>query len=230
VRDRHHVFYTMELNANVSDFVLPPAGNHAAVCCGVVYCGTVPKEFEGKPKMKKVVYLYFELSNTNHVFDANKGPEPFVIRQEYSLSMGKNANLRKMLEGWRGQPFTDAEAAKFNIFSIVKAPCQVNLVKKISKANKERIEVYSVSQLMAGVPVPTLRTALTEWKMPDITKGEKFDTEGFNKLHSFIQNDIKASDEYKAMANGTPTNVVNNGQAGQIQQPVQQTQGNQLPF
>lgn len=221
----------MSLIAKVSNFVLPPVGNHIGICCGVVHLGVVEREFEGHKKMQDKIMLFFELPNTSHVFKEENGPEPFVVSQEYTFSMGMNkgkpSNLRKMLEGWRGEPFSADDAKKFDILTLLTAPCQLNLVKKTSKNGKDRIEIYSVSQVMDGVQIPAMKTVPYAFTYPDTTKGEQFNTEVFSKLPSWIQEEIKKSEQYRNLSGG---NIVAPGQTGQVQNPVNTTSAKKLPF
>lgn len=218
----------MELYGNVNNFALPNPGNHLAICSGVIHIGTGPETYEGHTKMQDRVVVLVELVKTNHVFDEKKGPEPFIVRQKYTNSMGTTAKLRKVLEGWRGEPFTNDEAQKFNIFSIAGAPCMVNIIKKTSAGGKDRVEIQSISQVPEELieNFPAQRTKMLVWGFPNIGKGEKFDTEGFNRIPTFFQEEIKKSDQYKLLAGSGSTTPAPTQNAA----PVASGTAKKLPF
>lgn len=182
------------------NFVLPPAGNQLAICSGVAMIGTHEEVYEGKPKGKqKKVIIFFELVNTNHVFDEKKGPEPFVMPIELTLSTHKKSSLRKLLESWKGSPFTDAEADKVNLTTMVGFPCFANVIIDKNSKGDDRAKIVALAAVPEGIAVPEQRTPRRVF-----TFNPPFKTEVFNALPKWIQEKIQKSDEYKALA-GTST-------------------------
>jgi hypothetical protein len=64
---------------------------------------------------------------------------PRAISCEYTLSIGKKATLRSVLESWRGRPFTAEELEGFDVSKLVGANCQLNVVHKPGVADTSKI-------------------------------------------------------------------------------------------
>src|SRR6478609_8589442 len=80
-----------------------PNGNHLGILVGVALLGTIDQTFKGVTSRKKMVRLYFELSNTSNPEDEGR---PFLVGQDYMNSLSPKANLRKLINGAWG-PITD---------------------------------------------------------------------------------------------------------------------------
>ena len=98
-----------------------PEGNHLAVCVGVIDLGTQYSKFYDTWKPK--VMIQWELSD-----ELMGDGRPFVISRRFTLSLHENAGLRKILNSWRGRPFTPEEAAGFDIAKVLGKPGMVNVV------------------------------------------------------------------------------------------------------
>lgn len=192
-------FENEEVVGDVGNFTLAPAGNHAAICVSVVVIGTVPTKYKGHDKMQKVVRLGFELPLKKHVFNEAKGEEPFVVYKEYTLSMGDNSNLKKMIDSWRGEKLTKEEAKKFNIVKLLGCECMCNVVVKTSESGKQYNDIASVTPVPEGLEVPeqSNKNTLFNFNLP-------WKQAAFESLPEFIQNKIKSSDEYKALGGEAP--------------------------
>ena len=94
---------------------LIPAGNYVARCYQMVQIGTVNEIINGEQKQLQKVRIGWEFPNDQKVFSEEKGLQPIVFNEEYTLSMGEKANLRKMLASWRGKDFSVDEAKSFDI-------------------------------------------------------------------------------------------------------------------
>jgi hypothetical protein len=103
-----------------------PAGSHHAICYGVVAVGTQPSLIADYKPQKKVMLLW-ELPLERGDFGEKKDV-PRGISKRYTLSMNPKASLRKDLESWRGKPFSDADAAKFDIGALIGANLMINVV------------------------------------------------------------------------------------------------------
>lgn len=74
-----------------------------------------------------------------------------MVLSTMTKTIGKDSNLRKLLEGWRGQPFTDKDINEgFDVESLVGVPCIVNVVHRTTNENTYA-NVASVMRLMKGV-------------------------------------------------------------------------------
>src|SRR4029077_1201343 len=137
-------------------FQLPPAGAHPARCIHVIDEGTQRDEFKGKPKLIRKVRINWELPNEKAIFDEDRGEESFMVGAEYTLSLNVRANLRQVLESWRGKDFSEEELKGFDMKVLLGKACLVNVVHRKSTRNPGRTyaQVTSVVPLPKGMSCP----------------------------------------------------------------------------
>lgn len=174
-----------------SDFAPLPAGTYVARCFSMVHIGTVVENINNRPVQVNKVRVSFETPNETKEFKEGEGQKPYIVHKEFTLSMNKKASLRKMLESWRGKPFTDEEAGKFNIAKLIGVSCMITVIHKTSAAGNVRAEITAITGLPKGFECP-----------PQVNPGFEFshqewDNEKFGKLPEFLQNKIRSSVEYK---------------------------------
>lgn len=146
-----------EKNSDNSKFLVP-AGSHIALCNMVVDLGMQPGNGM-YPDPKYQVFIRWELpfELVDYEKDGKNLNGPRVIGKTYTASMGKKANLRKDLEAWRGKAFTEGEASKFDIGSILGKGCMINVVHK-EKGESTYANIVGVSGLPKGTKVPSFAT------------------------------------------------------------------------
>ncbi len=182
-----------EIKGDVVNRELPSTGMHKCYVCIVAVLGRQDEVYEGHSKKVKKVLLGLEITDQTHVFDPKKGPERFIHFQEYTLAMGSKANLRKQLDGLKGEAMTDKEAMDFNIANLAGICLNVNLIKKTSGKGNERREIaalVSMSDADCEAMPPMIHEELV------FTFKDPFNTEVFNKLPKWVQDKIKKSEEY----------------------------------
>lgn len=176
--------------SNGKDFKLVPAGTHMARCYQFIHLGHVPNTFPGATTSTvNKIRLTWELPDEKAVFNAEKGEQPFVMSQEYTLSMNEKANLRKMIESLFGQKLSDEEAENFDTELLVGKPCLLTIVHTV-KGDKTYTNVQNVTSLPKGMPVPEQinKSSIITW--------ENMSTEEFNNLPPFLQDKMKQAAEY----------------------------------
>lgn len=106
------------------DFKKVPPGAHFAICNMVVDCG-LQEGFGGKPQHK--VYLRWEVPDerVSYEKDGQTIEGPCSVGGMYTLSLSEKANLRKVLENWRGRSFTPQELQGFDITQVLGKCCQI---------------------------------------------------------------------------------------------------------
>ena len=87
------------------DFTPAPEGQFQAVCCDVVDLGIKKETWGNEIKERQKVRVAFQINETNP-----EDGKPFLVTEQFTLSMYRNSRLRKFLESWRGKPYTDDEA------------------------------------------------------------------------------------------------------------------------
>lgn len=167
-----------------------PEGVFDARCYQIIDLGVQETPFTDDDGMKinqpKVMFGWEILEAGTRREDG----KPFTISQEYTNSIGDKANLRKVLESWRGKKFTPEELKSFSLPTVLGAYCQVQVLHKISvgKGNTYAT-VANVMPIKGEKPEainPNLAFSTSEW-----------DTEIFESLPKYTQAKITSSLTYR---------------------------------
>lgn len=170
-----------------------PAGTHLAVCFGLIDLGTQTDTYQGKPKVGRKAWFWWELTE-----ETREDGKPVTVGTFYTVSLSDKANLRKVLESWRGKPFTVEELKGFNIGNIVGAPCMLTIIHEPRQSGGVRDKVSSVSGVPKGMPRPALRMPRTTLSLaPD-----KFDRAVYDALPNFLKDMIAKSPEGQRLGLG----------------------------
>jgi len=180
------------------------AGSYASRCYSMIQIGTITENILGTEKELHKVRISWELPDELEVFKEENGPQPRVISEEYTLSLNDKANLRKMLQSWRGKAFTDEEANAFDITVLVGKPCLLSISQKQSKKGNTFSYISGVSLLPKGMQCPP------QINPSQVLSFDAWDDELFNNLPDFIKEKIKSSQEYKTKFNEVITDLDGN--------------------
>ena len=158
------------VSGTTAEFEKPKEGVVKAVCSAVWDIGLQKGQWQGETLMQYKVVLRFEL---DEVMKQGKfAGKRFCLNPFYTKSLGKKANLRHILESWRGKPFTAEELAKFNLSKLIGANCLVNIGYKESTGKPY---IMSIMPLAAGMQKiePELDTnEIPEWIQKFIVEGK----------------------------------------------------------
>jgi hypothetical protein len=170
-----------------------PSGSHIARCYGMIELGTVKSEYLGEVKHLHKVIIDFELPMETAVFRDGEEEKPFVISKEYTLSFHEKSTLRAHLSSWRGKPFTDAEAAKFDITKLVGVPAMINVIHKASAdGTKVYANIASISPMPKGLSCPD------QVNDNRVLSYSDWNQEVFMSLPEWLADKISSTPEYKA--------------------------------
>jgi hypothetical protein len=128
-----------------SNFTPAPEGLHNAVCADVWPQWTEERREEwggGLQDKTRIVWLIEEINP--------KTNKPYEASQAYTLSLHPKANLSKVLEAWRGRPFTDKEREQFDVESVVGVSCQIQVVHNLGSDGTVYSNVQAVVPLGKG--------------------------------------------------------------------------------
>ncbi|MEI7803216.1 MAG: hypothetical protein WCI97_11250 [Bacteroidota bacterium] len=202
-----------------TDFQPIAAGSYPARCYSMIHIGTVEEEILGTKKILNKVRIFWELPTELKVFKVENGEQPSAISKEFNLSMNEKANLRKMLEGWRGKGFTESEAENFDITKLLGKACLINVIHKTAKTgSKVYAEISSISALPKGFECPPQVNKTFEFNY------DNFDQKVFDSLPDYLKDKMKQSEEYAAIQ-------FNQHQAFDLKDQPQQSNGvDDLPF
>jgi hypothetical protein len=182
----------VEINASSTggERKLTPSGNFIARCFSMVHIGTSKEEYMGELKEMNKVRITWELPTETTVFKEENGEQPYSISKEFTLSLHEKATLRKFLESWRGQAFTEEQSKKFNICNLAGVPCMLNIIHKVSKTGNKYADIASVSAMPKGLQSPDQvnKSVIFSICQPD--------WEIFNKFPDFLKDKIKKTNEY----------------------------------
>ena len=145
---------TFSVGGGGGNFKRVPAGTHLAICNVVADLGMQPGS-QMYPAPKRKVALRFEIPSERVEYekDGKKIEGPQTITATFTASMGEKANLRKFLEGWRGKKFSDDEASKFDVSSVLGKACLLN-VTETERGGETYSNASNASPLLKGMEVP----------------------------------------------------------------------------
>lgn len=160
-------------------------GAYVARCVSVIDLGVQQTPFGGKEK----VYVGFEVPGERVAWNDKNGKEnegPALIGSRYTNSIHEKSILGQHLLGWRGVPFTEEERQGFDLFSILGAPCLINVVHKQTD-NKSYANIQSIMRLPQGMQCPPAETELLAYSPMDENTAGNFD-----KLPEWSQKLVRA--------------------------------------
>lgn len=100
-----------------------PAGQYQAVCSRVWDLG-LQEGYGGKLQHK--IAIMWELDT--RIEDGEHKGKRYVFTRTYTASLDERANLRHILESWRGRAFKPDELSGFDLENLVNANCMLNLI------------------------------------------------------------------------------------------------------
>jgi len=170
-------------------------GTYLGRCYRMIELGTIEEEYMGKPKKQQKVQITWELPTEKAIFDPEKGEEPFAVSKTYTLSMHEKSNLRKDLESWRGQGFTEEEAQKFDLTKLLGKPCLMSVIQQPGKLDPSKTYtlISSISPLMKGQECPE------QINPTKVLSYDNFNWELFESLSDYTKDKIKSSIEFQMM-------------------------------
>ncbi len=185
---------------NTGGKIIPPipAGSYAARCFSMIQLGLIEESvtFEGttEKKIRKRVRISWEIPEHKVTWDEKKGPQPYVISREMTLSLHENAALLKHLESWRGKKFTEDEKVNFDIAKLVEKPCLMTIIH-----NEVNGKIYAnISSLAPPMKEKPCAPQVNKKQVLTQQNPDQWDQEVFENQPDFVQAKIKSSAEYKA--------------------------------
>lgn len=185
---------------NESNFAPVPAGTYPGRCFKMIHIGTIQETIKGEDKILNKIMVFWELPTKQKEFKGGQGMKPFVVNEEYNISMNENSNFRKMLESWKAATFDSKTMKEFDITSMLGVPCMLSVKHNTAANGKVYANVSSVSPVMEGYETPK---QINETFLLDY---DNFTLEKFNPLPQFIRDKMVKSIEYTAMVNNENNN------------------------
>ncbi len=166
-------------------------GAYIGICCMVADMGTVTKTFKGETSTKRKVFIQWELPTERCIMtiDGEKQDCPRVTGRDFTLSLHENAALFKLLNRWRGTPFTQEELNGFDIETLLGVPGNVLI---------DDNSLDKVKPLAKGVNVPTGSLEHIKFSYAD------GDTEMPQRLPKWAKEQFVSTPEWKAAQGEQP--------------------------
>jgi hypothetical protein len=135
-------------NSDGGDYERPPAGMHPAVLVALIDLGTHTRTNDkGQAWDSRKILFVWELTD-----EPDKAGNNFVVGQDFTWSLNKNANLRHIIEGWIGRTLNVDEHYDFG--HLLGQSCVVTLTEGLSKNGKKYVNLTGVGKPMRGMTVP----------------------------------------------------------------------------
>jgi hypothetical protein len=171
------------------NFTPAPQGTHVARCISCISLGTQPANNPQFTDTWKIM-LGWEIPGETFQIQGTGERKPMTLNKEYSLSLGKKANLRRDLEGWRGRQFTAEELAGFEVSKVIGVPCLISVVHKTSGKGTTYAAIASISALPKGTICPP------QVHPPTIYEIEQGKDKVFATLPEFVRKKIEQCEEW----------------------------------
>ena len=151
--------------ATAANFELCPAGPQRLICVDIIDWGVVSSPFSGKERMQHKISLRWQ--SEHHMKTGKK--LPYLVQKRYTFSMHEKASLRLDVNGWRGTPLTDEEAAVFDLEKLLGRTCFANIA-HVKKPRGTFAEVVALMPLPRGMAKLTVEgyTRMTERKPGEV--------------------------------------------------------------
>lgn len=135
------------------DFKPVPAGNHTSICTGVAFIGYQNITYQGNTKTLSQLIIRWEIPGERVEIDGVS--KPMIIYKTYTVSLYVKSALYNDLVSWRGKKFTQEEMEGFDVFNVVGAPCQLNIVHD-EYNGKVYAKIKSIAQLPKDTKKPII--------------------------------------------------------------------------
>lgn len=180
---------------------LAPAGTHIARCYRMIHVGERDYEYQGEPKKKNSLWVYFELPNELNVFNPELGEQPYSVNIEYNHVPYETAKIMKHINSWRGKALSPQEIDDFDVSTLLEQPCMLTIVHNTSAANgKTYANIASISGMPKGIECPKQVNPSYTFDYND-----NFDMIAMDKnIPQFLQDIMKQTPEWNEKMNEIP--------------------------
>ena len=117
------------------------------------------------------------------------------IFKNYTFSWSENSNIRKDLQAWRGQPWSDEEVKRFNLENILGQWCMLNVLQSPGKNGKIYANVAGISPVPGMIKKAGLPQGINELQ---VFKLNEPNWDLFETFSKGLKAKIESSPEYRA--------------------------------
>lgn len=171
-----------------NDSELTPSGSHVVICYRTIDLGTQEVDFQGKLKHQRKIMLSWEIPS-----EKMKDGRCFTVHKKFTLSASAKGTLRKFLESWRGQPFTEKDFGNFDITKLIGKPALMSILHAPGTDGTVYANIASIMAAPKGTTIPAPENEPLAFSL------SAFDPAVFDKLSDSLKEQIKKSPEYQAL-------------------------------
>jgi hypothetical protein len=185
--EKEQKIMSLTLKEEAKSYEICPQGTYLARCYRIIDMGTQKVEYQGEIKHQPKILISWELPE-----ELNSEGQPYTIQKRYTASLFKQSALRKDLESWRGQPFTDEELQAFNVAKLLGKYCLVTVIHK-TKGDRTYEEMSTIMKPIKGTSQPP---GVNPCVFLDLAP-DAYIASVFNELNDKLKEKIAASPEWK---------------------------------
>lgn len=127
-----------------SDFEAAEPGLDLGICYAILDLGTIQAEYEGKPRLRRIVRIHFELPN-----QLTEEGQPKTINKRYTFSSSDKAAIVKDIFAWTAQRV----GAGFDMNELLGKAAMLTIVRE-ERDGKSYTNISGIAPLMRGMTVP----------------------------------------------------------------------------
>ncbi len=200
-------------SGNFKPTKLPEPQTTVARCYSMIDIGVVPNIYEGKVQgVVHRIFITWELPKFKAVFNEDKGMQPFVISEEFTLSTKDNSNLAKLVAAWRNRPFNIEEQKGWDPTIMIGKTAVIQFThKRKKKFAEEDITGDKITNENTNMKIAAIMKRSKDMEMPgpinpyfvwdwDKVVAEGFKKEEWDKIPNFLKDKIKQSEEFQKLA------------------------------
>jgi hypothetical protein len=190
-----------------TEYVKCPEGQHIARLVGLIDMGTQEIVWQGETKLKKKLYLQYEVypEGEDGQVETDKEGKFFLIGQDFTSNLSDKGKLLPFINSWRGKPL---EAADFP-FDFSRMLGKYCLMTVVHNKSKDGTKTYANINGISPVPKKLAQNSAGESILPlSSTQAFFFDLDADNwanmtvffetRLWDGIRGKIMASPEFQA--------------------------------
>lgn len=164
---------TLIISARAESTIEPvPEGLHGAVCIALYDVGTLYSEkFDTAQRKLIVTWELPGLPPLEIEREGQKQKLPRFLSRRFTMSLNEKANLRQMVETWRGRKFSETELAGFDVAKLCGQCCQLQIMHEVGKEGRIFANVANVLPPPRGTAIRAI-TPTTVFSVANLTKPE----------------------------------------------------------
>jgi len=200
----------------------PPieGGTYQAVCYSVIDFGTQHNDYYDKDMRQ--VCITWEIPELRIQIERNgeKLNLPRAISKTYTLSLGEKSHLYRDLVAWRGREFTQNELIGFDILTVIRANCILQII-NTTKGDKTYANIAAVAKIMFNMRKLEPENPIAIFSMAD-------GLEIPQDIPDWQKDIIRKSREYQAVQNAKSNPALKKAQEDYASEP--ELDNDDIPF